>query len=154
MSVHFSTGKNDWNTPADVLDLLDAFGPIALDPCSNATSLVNATVRVSLPDDGLAVAWSDRDGLVFVNPPYGRSIGQWVRKGLTADEIVMLVPARTDTEWWHASARHFDRIAFWRGRIRFHGAASGAPFPSAFLYSGPRAGLFEDVFREKAWVVG
>lgn len=100
--------KEDHNTPDWVLDLVRAYGPIDLDPCSNPWSRVNAGVSISrhAGDDGLSVAWS---GSVFVNPPYSRGvISAWVEKAIrerenyraVGVEVLMLIPATPDTKWF------------------------------------------------------
>jgi site-specific DNA-methyltransferase (adenine-specific) len=135
-----------WQTPPEILDLVERVAPIGFDPCP-----INPTF------DGLKEPWHGR-GLAYINPPYGRAIAEWTEKaawvGSTFDtEIVMLIPARTDTIWWQRHIVHADAIAFWRGRIRFVGAAHGAPFPSAFPYWGPHADRFCQVFDEYGWTV-
>lgn len=156
-----SSDRMDWNTPAVVLDLVRRVGPIGLDPCSNLTSIVGARVEVRREVDnldGLALDWGAivRPGeVVFCNPPYGREIGDWVAKCEIGSQrrgvqTIALVPARPDTRWWHdwCAPPASQAVCFWRGRLRFEGAPSCAPFPSALVYWGPRPGLFEDVFRE------
>ena len=85
-------------------------------------------------DDGLRQEWIGR---VFMNPPYGRVIGAWMRKAwessqTTAELVVCLVPARTDTAWWHDYAVRGE-IEFLRGRLRFGDMRASAPFPSAIV---------------------
>lgn len=71
-----------------------------------------------------------------MNPPYGREIGAWMRKAYDESRrgavVVCLVPARTDTTWWHEFAVK-GRVTFVRGRLKFNGHKSGAPFPSAVV---------------------
>ena len=119
----FSFASTHWATPSDVIAALSAeFGPFTLDPCPLAET----------PDvDGLALDWSGET--VYCNPPYGRGVGAWLAKGLTANRAVFLLPARTDTSWWHEYAPRATEIRFLRGRLRFGGAKSGAPFPSVVL---------------------
>jgi site-specific DNA-methyltransferase (adenine-specific) len=80
--------------------------------------------------------WSGR---VWLNPPYGRQIGAWVRKAWEsvqngdAEVVVCLVPSRTDTAWWHEYVTKGEPPRFLRGRVRFGDADSGAPFPSAVV---------------------
>jgi hypothetical protein len=74
---------------------------------------------------------------VFVNPPYGRPLIDWMAKAwqasqTTAEVVVCLVPARTDTRWWHDYADRGE-VRFLRGRLRFGDADSGAPFPSVVI---------------------
>jgi hypothetical protein len=68
-----------------------------------------------------------------MNPPYGRDIGKWMKKASESDAtVVCLVPARTDTKWWHDYAMKGE-ITFIRGRLKFGNAVNSAPFPSAVV---------------------
>lgn len=91
-------------------------------------------------EDGLAQPWS---GVCWMNPPYGRQIGPWMRKAYEEAQrgatVVCLVPSRTDTAWWHDYAMKGE-VRFLRGRLRFQGASSSAPFPSALVIFGPMGG--------------
>lgn len=134
---------------------------IHLDPCSNESSIVGALAMItdrSANGGGLGADWSLYGDSVYVNPPYGRKIGDWVLKCMSESlsnegmEIIALLPARPDTEWfshaWTASA-----ICFWRGRIKFLGAKCGAPFPSVICYWGPRKFKFAEAFADAGQVV-
>lgn len=144
----FSSAAQSWNTPAEILDPLRvAFGGIGLDPASNPTSIVAATTEWILERDGdsLTRSWAGH-GLCFVNPPYNRALFDWASKfaheAKHDAEIVLLVPARTDTAWWRVAWAASSACLFWAGRVRFLGAPAGAPFPSALLYAGPRWATF------------
>ena len=86
--------------------------------------------------DGLAQTWT---GVCWMNPPYGREVGRWIRKEyeIARDNgatVVCLLPARTDTAWWHDYIKpHAKDIEFIRGRIKFGGAKHSAPFPSVVV---------------------
>ena len=144
----FSSDRQDWNTPKEILEMIQRVNPIGLDPCSNGSSLVSAPVQWDRCSDGLAQPWSGL-GLVFVNPPSGRAakgeagIIEWLAKccyeAAHGVEVVALVPVRTDTRWFQEYGFTAQAVCFWRGRIRFVGGASCAPVPSAVLYWGPRA---------------
>ena len=68
-----------------------------------------------------------------MNPPYGREIGRWMKKASEASAtVVCLVPARTDTAWWHDYAMQGE-IEFLRGRLKFGDSKNSAPFPSAIV---------------------
>jgi site-specific DNA-methyltransferase (adenine-specific) len=111
------------------------FGPFTLDPCP-----ARPASEAGMPlfgTDGLHISWTGQR--VFCNPPCGRHVGRWLAKARKADLAVFLLPARTDTRWWHEHALKADEIRFMRGRLRFNGAQTGAPFPSVLL-----------VFRKKA----
>ena len=86
-------------------------------------------------DDALAQDWGGE--IVWCNPPYGRSIRKWVKKAYEESrkpgtKVVMLLPARTDTAWFHDYAKK-GNVVFIRGRLRFGGAQSNAPFPSILV---------------------
>jgi len=135
-----SSERMDWNTPADVLHLLHAGWPdgVDLDPCSNETSIVDARKAYTEDDDGLAQPWDvPMGGLVYVNPPYGRSLAMWAQKiqqeRSHLKTIITLVPARTDTGWWRTLVTGASYGIFLAGRLRFLGAPASAPFPSALV---------------------
>lgn len=131
-SVHFRSKRHDWGTPQWLFDQLDAEFRFTLDVC--ATESNAKCERFFTPrDDGLSQPWQ---GACWMNPPYGASIGRWMHKALDESRkgatVVCLVPARTDTAWWHACAVHGE-IRYIQGRLRFDGAESSAPFPSAVI---------------------
>lgn len=135
---NFAPARTDWCTPSEVLNPLREFAPIDLDPCSNANSIVGAEQSISLPGDGLADDWiCGPRSIVYCNPPYGRQIGPWIQKcalvGSGNGNVVALIPASTDTRWWHNHVAHAAAICFWRGRLKFVGAEAGAKFPSALV---------------------
>lgn len=161
MKTLMSSACMTWRTPSHVLDVVRTFSPIGLDPCGAEDSLVRAAVEWRLERDGdsLKRAWAGF-GLVFCNPPYGRKISEWVnaaaqvrKGGEVDDEVIMLVPARTDTSWFRDVWKTADGICFWNGRIRFVGSNNGAPFPSCLIYWGLRIGRFAKVFSESGRVV-
>lgn len=146
-----SSDVQSHNTPREILDVLKPLGRIALDPCSNATSIVRARQAWTVADDGLARAWMV-DGLVYVNPPYGDELPIWIRKcseeAARGAEIVMLVPARSDTQWFGFAAEVAD-VALWKGRIKYGGNRHPAPFPICLIYFGPRPALFAKAVEKK-----
>jgi phage N-6-adenine-methyltransferase len=133
-SVHFSSATPEWATPPDVFAALDAeFGPFDLDPCATSEN-AKCERYFTRKDDGLEQVWAGR---VWLNPPYGRTIGAWMEKAWeasrsSAELVVYLVPARTDTHWWHKYCTQGE-VRFLRGRLRFGGCANSAPFPSAVV---------------------
>jgi len=143
--------SNEWRTPQLVVDLVRQVGLIAIDPCSGPGSVVYATVEWDEERDGLKERWAPyacvRDSLVYVNPPYGRALPRWI--GRCADEaqdctVLALVPARTDTRWWHEFVvAQAQAVCFWRGRLKFglppgyEGPQNGATFPSALVLWSP-----------------
>lgn len=119
--IMLASGSENWCTSDEVLDPLREFAPIIFDPFSNPCSLVKAERSIELPEDSLLVDWP-LEGLIFCNPPYGKAladcakkIGQQARRGC---EIVTLVPARVDTEWWQKLLGPRVWCA-WTGRLHF-----------------------------------
>lgn len=131
----------DWCTPPEVLEKVrSCVGWIGLDPCSNRRSIVGATVEWR--EGGLDRPWGGL-GPVYMNPPYGRPIGRWTERAASESvwgtEVIGLLPVRTDCGWWHRDVARCRLICFWARRIKFLGARSGAPFPSAVcLWGSPR----------------
>jgi len=132
-NVHYSSEKMDWGTPDELYSKLSRIYRFDLDA---AADKANAKCKrfYSVNDCGLTGTWAG--ARVWCNPPYGRQIGKWVQKAANeahhAELIVMLVPSRTDTAWWHLAIQTA-RPVFIKGRLRFKGAPSSAPFPSALL---------------------
>lgn len=156
----FSSEASDWCTPEEIIYLVNQInGGIGLDPCSNAGSLVKAKTEWCGPPSGpcgLTSEWGGH-GLVYVNPPYGRVVSAWTTKasaeGKLGTEIAMLLPARVDTKWWQVDVVTAQAVCFWRGRLTFLGAPSGAPFPSAVAYWGPNVDRFIELFGQFGWTV-
>ena len=122
----FTSNTDLWATPQDFFDKLDAEFHFDLDVCALQE---NAKCdRFFTPDvDGLSQEWA---GTVWCNPPYGRQIGKWVKKAHDSDcTVVMLLPARTDTAWFHDYIYGKAEIRFVRGRLKFGGAKWNDPFP-------------------------
>lgn len=149
-AVHFSSATPEWYTPARILDRArQVLGTIDLDPASSAAANedVQATTFYTQDDNGLAQPWR---GNVYMNPPYGDEIGQWVERLCTAytsmdvESAIALLPARTDTKWF-ALLRDF-ALCFVRGRLKFSGSDQGAPFPSVVVYLGDDYDKFISAF--------
>jgi len=132
MSVHYSSKTTVWSTPTTVFEALDCEFHFTLDVCASAEN-AKCERYYTVNDDGLQQVWS---GVCWMNPPYGRVIGRWMKKAyessLKGVTVVCLVPARTDTSWWWDYALKGE-IRFIRGRLRFGPAKYGAPFPSAIV---------------------
>lgn len=141
MSVHFSSHTDLWATPQEFFDRLNKEHRFVLDVCATAENAKCARFYTK-EQDGLEQTW---EGSVWMNPPYGRTIGLWMRKAYLASlagaTVVCLVPARTDTRWWHEYAVK-GQIEFIRGRLKFGGHKSSAPFPSAVVvFDGAKLGV-------------
>lgn len=133
MSVHFSSKTDLHATPQEFFDKLHNEFGFQVDVCAlpeNAKCQTYYTPQIN----GLAQEWQ---GVCWMNPPYGRTISQWMKKAweasLNGATVVCLVPARTDTAWWHEYAMKAKEIRFIRGRLKFGSAKNGAPFPSAVV---------------------
>ena len=139
--VMFSSKRQDWATPDDVFKKLDDEFHFTLDAASSHEN-AKCAKHYTIVEDGLKQDWTGER--VFINPPFGREIGKWVRKA--SEEsckpntlVVMLIPARTDTSYWHdyifarRSSGERAEVRFLRGRITFKGGTATAPFPSAVV---------------------
>ena len=128
----FSSKTDLWSTPNDFFDKLNDEFHFTLDPCStheNAKCYKHFTEE----ENGLLQDWSNE--VVFCNPPYGRQIKHWVKKAYEESQkdntkVVMLIPARTDTIYFHEYIYHKAEIRFIKGRLKFGNAKNSAPFPS------------------------
>src|ERR1041385_3771999 len=158
LKVHFSSKKQDWATPPELFNQLsEEFGGFDLDAAASSSN--SKCIRYySEPDDSLRLPWTIYDpplwgppeylfqgkpltriDKVWLNPPYGRTLKYWVKKAYDESAkgciVVCLLPARTDTRWFHDYIYGHGRvdIRFLKGRIKFVGAAHGAPFPSMIV---------------------
>jgi phage N-6-adenine-methyltransferase len=123
----FSSKTDLWATPQNFFDELDKEYRFDLDACALPQN-AKCDRFFSPEQDGLKQEWT---GTVWCNPPYGREIGKWVKKAHDSKcTVVMLLPARTDTGWFHDYIYGKAEIRFVRGRLRFGGAEWNAPFPS------------------------
>ena len=97
----------------------------------------NAKKYFTQEDDGLSQSWDNE--IVFCNPPYGRELRHWVKKAHDAKggKVVMLIPARTDTIYFHEYIYSKAEIRFIRGRLKFGDSKNSAPFPSMVLVFPP-----------------
>ncbi len=136
----FSSETDEWSTPMSFFRMVERrLGPFDLDVCATPEN-AKAARFFTRSDDGLSRRWVGR---VWMNPPYGSRIGRWMRKAreesLAGAFVVCLVPARTDTAWWHDHAMR-GRVHFIRGRLRFGNSKNAAPFPSALVVFEPGSG--------------
>ena len=136
-SIHFSSATDLWETPQKYFDDISREFSFETDVCAlpeNAKCQRYFTPTLN----GLTQEWR---GVCWMNPPYGRSIGMWVKKAYESAQdgatVVCLLPARTDTAWWHDYAIKGE-VRFIRGRLKFGGHKNSAPFPSALVIFRPR----------------
>jgi len=134
MNVHFSSNTDLWATPIDLFQELDSHYHFTLDPCSTHAN-AKCAKHYTKAQDGLAQNWDNE--IVFMNPPYGREIGKWIAKAISSRSIVvMLLPARTDTKWFHDHLYDNPNVQmeFIKGRLKFGDATNSAPFPSLIAH--------------------
>ena len=128
----FSSKTDMWATPQDLFDRLNAEYNFRLDVCATKEN-AKCDLFYTKEDDGLTKSW---DTVCWMNPPYGREIAHWVKKAyessLAGATVVCLLPARTDTRWWHDYCMK-GQITFIKGRLKFGGSKTNAPFPSALV---------------------
>lgn len=147
----FSSKSNEWETPQDLFDKLNTKYHFTLDPCCTHEN-AKCDKYYTQKENGLLQDWSGE--IVFCNPPYGREIGKWVekayREAINGTKIVMLIPARVDTKWFHQYLYNKEeqgiRVEFIKGRLKFinrtlpswredgNFKASPATFPSMLIY--------------------
>ena len=129
----FSSDDMTWETPQDTFDKLDTEFGFTLDVC--ATEATAKCKKYYTPQiDGLSQEWK---GICWMNPPYGRQISLWLEKAYTESlngaTVVCLIPARTDTRYWHNYCMKASEIRFIKGRLKFGDAVNSAPFPNAII---------------------
>jgi site-specific DNA-methyltransferase (adenine-specific) len=133
--VMYSSKKQDWETPQDLFNKLDKEFNFTLDPCANDKNH-KCKKYYTIKDNGLKQSWKGET--VFCNPPYGREIKKWVKKCYEESKnndtkIVMLIPARTDTKYFHDYIYHKAKLRFIKGRLKFSNSKNSAPFPSMLV---------------------
>ena len=140
----FSSKNENWETPQDFFDALDNEFHFTLDPCANDENH-KVPKYFTKEIDGLSLDWGGE--ITFCNPPYGKQIGKWVKKAYETYKnawnykyktvVVMLLPARTDTKWFHDYIYNKAEIRFIKGRLKFGGCKNSAPFPSMVVIYNP-----------------
>jgi phage N-6-adenine-methyltransferase len=137
-SVHFMSKKQDWATPRPFFDRLNDEFHFTLDVAASHENALLPRYFTDV-DDGLVRSWQGER--CWMNPPYGQAIGKWVKKA--HDEaragafVVCLVPARTDTRWWHDYVMNAREVRLVKGRLSFGDGTGSAPFPSAVVVFEP-----------------
>lgn len=132
-TLHFSSLTPEWVTPDGLFNQLDSEFHFTLDVCA---TIENTKCDQCFTEqiDGLNQEW---DGACWMNPPYGRSISKWIekayRESLNGITVVCLLPARTDTRWFHEYCAKSNDIRFIKGRLKFNGSKHNAPFPSMIV---------------------
>jgi phage N-6-adenine-methyltransferase len=128
----FTSQTDNWETPQALFDKLNDEFHFNVDVCAD-NSNAKCNKFYTKEQDGLQQNWT---GICWMNPPYGREIGKWLKKAyessINGATVVCLIPARTDTAWWHDYVMKGE-IRFIRGRLKFGGSKNSAPFPSAIV---------------------
>lgn len=141
MKVHFMSTRDDWETPKFLFEGLNAEFGFQTDVCATSVT-AKCSQFFTKEDDALAKNWA---GVCWMNPPYGREIHHWMKKAfessLSGALVVCLIPARTDTRWWHQYVNRATEVRFLKGRLKFGKAENAAPFPSCVVvFRPPRCG--------------
>lgn len=140
--VMFSSQTDQWATPQAFFDNLNKEFGFTLDPCADDSNH-KCQRYFTKEQDGLKQNWEQ--DIVFCNPPYGRDIKDWVKKAyesaIGGAKVVMLIPARTDTSYFHNYIYGRAEIRFIRGRLKFGDSKNSAPFPSMIVIFNPPLGL-------------
>ena len=140
----FSSKTDAWSTPQSFYDKLNKTYTFTLDPCASAKT-AKCTSYFTEEDDGLEKDWSGHS--VFMNPPYGKGIGEWLRKAREEGQkdntsVVCLIPSRTDTKYFHDYCMRSDLLYFVKGRLKFGDSKNSAPFPSMIVvFNGTNNGM-------------
>ena len=134
----FTSQTDEWETPQHVFDKLNEEFNFTLDVCATEEN-AKCKQYFTKETDGLLQQWTPNR--CFMNPPYGRQIKEWIKKAYCASQfgalVVCLIPARTDTRWWHRFVMESSEIRFIKGRLKFGKSKQGAPFPSCIVIFKP-----------------
>lgn len=139
MNVMFSSDDMTWATPQSFFNQLNDEFHFTLDPCCGHNT-AKCEKYYTKDMDGLSKSWENQ--IVFMNPPYGREIYEWIEKAYNESVynnaiVVCLIPARTDTKYWHDFCMKASEIRFVKGRLKFGNSDNSAPFPSAVIIFRP-----------------
>ena len=130
----FTSKTYEWETPQDFFDELNKKFDFGLDVCATKNNS-KSKFYYTKEDNGLNKDWNEISGWKWMNPPYGREISNWVKKASESGKVVALLPARTDTRWFHNYIyENFGvDVEFIKGRLKFGGSKNSAPFPSMIV---------------------
>lgn len=157
--VHFQHSDKEWETPDSLFKPLEEEFNITLDVCATSEN-TKCNAYYDKKSDGLKREWSVvllLKGSCWMNPPYGKGIEKWVKKAydetFNGVTTVALLPARTDTQWFHDYVNTGDfEIRFLKGRIKFVGAEYSAPFPSmVVIFSPKKENKLKRIWKKLKW---
>lgn len=134
-----SRASDEWSTPQDFFDVVSRqFGPFGIDAAASEEN-AKAPLFYTIEDDALRLGTWGHHERIWLNPPYSQ-IAAFMAKAVRESEynhIYCLVPARTDTRWWHHATSYAADVLFVKGRLKFGDGANSAPFPSALIHLSP-----------------
>ena len=159
--VHFKSSNKEWETPLSVFKPLEKEFNIVLDVCASQEN-TKCKAFFNRKSNSLSRSWLVGSDFpkgtlaVWMNPPYGRGMERWVRKaheetknGVTT---IALLPARTDTSWFHNYIYNKHEVRFYKGRIKFVDAQSTAPFPSMVVIFKPtKVNRIKTIWKKLKW---
>ena len=136
--LHFSSEKQNWETPIKFFNKINEEFNFTLDPCCEIKT-AKCEKFFTKEIDGLTQCWGGHT--VFMNPPYGREQIEWIKKAYNESLkentiVVCLIPSRTDTKVWHDIIFPYAEVRFLKGRLKFGNSKNAAPFPSALVIFG------------------
>ena len=142
----YSSNTDNWATPQAFFDMLDKHFHFELDVCASEDNH-KCLNYFDKTDNGLEKNWSKVN---WLNPPYGKVIGDWIKKAYEESKkgctVVCLVPARTDTKWFHNYCFNYGEVIFIKGRLKFGNSNNSAPFPSALvIFGGGNEGTYRTI---------
>ena len=141
--VEKSLNSTVWGTPPEVFDPINNEFRFTIDVCAIAEN--SKCKRFFSPEEnGLKQDWSNE--VCWCNPPYGNEVPKWCKKALSESKrgatTVLLIPCKTNTNWWHELVIPFSEVRFLRGRVKFiqNGIQStqALPWPLAFVIYRPK----------------
>lgn len=139
----YTSNREDWETPRTLIADLSEVFDWDLDVCASRGNVCKNFYY----ENGLSLSWA---GLCWMNPPYGKQIGKWMDKA-SENNVICLVPARTDTRWWHRNIHKASLVVFIKGRLKFGNQKGSAPFPSAFVVFGDITDKQKDKLNSYGW---
>lgn len=158
--VHFQSGNKEWETPDTLFQPLKKEFNIVVDVCATADN-TKCKAYFDKKINGLTASWGVSNEIsvgkaaCWMNPPYGRGIDKWVKKAydesLKGVTTVALLPARTDTSWFHNYIHNKNEVRFLKGRVKFVDAPSTAPFPSMIVIFKPKKQNKLSIWKKLKW---
>ena len=128
----FSSRSEEYGTPIELYNQLNEEFHFTLDPCASKEN-AKCQKYFTKQEDGLKQSWDGER--VFMNPPYGKNIKEWmIKASLSKALTVCLIHARTDTRWWWETVEKYSKeIRFIKGRLKFVGGKYSSTFPSVIV---------------------